>query len=140
MNLIKGINSFIILIIIIECHEMKILYRALLYVAFMPQMKWHCLLVLSVICIFYNYLYSPVSYYNEDRRLPIYSNRKDGFLLSEIGNVLVCKNISKDRICCTQPVNVVSNVSFVVDVQSLDDPNDLKADENGVWERKGSLI
>ena len=86
MNLIKGINSFIILIIIIECHEMKILYRALLYVAFMPQMKWHCLLVLSVICIFYNYLYSPVSYYNEDRRLPIYSSRKDGFSLSEIGN------------------------------------------------------
>ena len=82
----------------------------------MPQMKWHCLLVLSVICIFYNYLYSPVSYYNEDRRLPIYCSRKDGFLLSQIGNVPVCKNISKDRICCTQPVNVVSNVSFVVDV------------------------
>ena len=37
-------------------------------------------------------------------------------------------------------VNVVSNVSLVVDVQSFDDPNDLKADENGVWERKGSLI
>ena len=52
--------------------------------------------------------------------------------------VLVCKNISKDRICSTHPINVVSNVSFVVDVQSLDDPNDLKADENDVWERQGS--
>ena len=39
-----------------------------------------------------------------------------------------------------QPVNVSSNVSFVVNIEALDNPNDLKADDVGVWERKGSPV
>lgn len=43
-------------------------------------------------------------------------------------------------ICHEQPLHVNKNVSFVIDMNSLDDPNDLKADENGVRKRMGSLL
>ena len=43
-------------------------------------------------------------------------------------------------ICHEQPLHVNKNVSFVIDMNSLDDPNDLKADENGVWKRMGSPV
>ena len=43
-------------------------------------------------------------------------------------------------ICPEQPLHVIKNVSFVIDMNSLDDPNDLKADENGVWKRMGSPV
>ena len=42
----------------------------------------------------------------------------------------------KLKACTTQPVQVCHNVTFLVDLQ--DDPMDVRADENGVWDRKGS--
>ena len=54
--------------------------------------------------------------------------------------MLICGDVSKEKICCMQPVNVSSNVSFVVNIEALDNPNDLKADDVGVWERKGSPV
>ena len=35
---------------------------------------------------------------------------------------------------------VCKNASFVVDLHSLDDPQDMRADENGVWQRNGSPV
>ena len=46
----------------------------------------------------------------------------------------------KEKICHTQPIHVNKNSSFVVCLDSLNDPDDLKADENGVWNRKGSPV
>ena len=37
-------------------------------------------------------------------------------------------------------MSVCHNVAFVVNLHSLDDPKDLRADENGVWKRMGSPI
>lgn len=82
----------------------------------------------------------PIKYYNEKKSLPIYSTKKAGFTLDEIANVLVCEKIPDDQICHTQPVHVNKNVSFVVRLDSLDDPSDVRADENGVWKRKGSPV
>lgn len=45
---------------------------------------------------------SSISFYNGDKHLPIYDDRKDGFSLSEIGNVLICGDVSKEKICCMQ--------------------------------------
>ena len=39
--------------------------------------------------------------------------------------------------CTTQPVQVCHNTSFLVDLASLDDAMDIRADENGVWDCKG---
>ena len=37
-------------------------------------------------------------------------------------------------------MSVCHNVAFVVNLHSLDDPKDLRADDNGVWKRMGSPI
>ena len=37
-------------------------------------------------------------------------------------------------------MSVCHNVALVVNLQSLDDTKDLRADENGVWKRMGSPI
>ena len=37
-------------------------------------------------------------------------------------------------------MSVCHNVAFVVNLHSLDDPKDLRADENGVWKHMGSPI
>ena len=37
-------------------------------------------------------------------------------------------------------MHVCHNVSFVVDLHALDDPKDIQADENGVWQRNGSAV
>ena len=54
--------------------------------------------------------------------------------------VLICGDVLKEKICCMQPVNVSSDVSFIMNIEALDNPNDLKADVVGVWERKGSPV
>ena len=46
----------------------------------------------------------------------------------------------KLKTCTTQSVQACHNVSFLVDIQALDDPMDIRADENGAWDRKGSPV
>ena len=46
----------------------------------------------------------------------------------------------KLKVCTTQPMQVCYNVTFLVDLHSLDDPVDIRADENGAWNRKGSPV
>lgn len=54
--------------------------------------------------------------------------------------VLLTDSVPKEKLCSMQPTCVNHNVSFVVNLDSLDDYNDLRADETGVWKRKGSPI
>ena len=49
-------------------------------------------------------------------------------------------SVPPSSICSKQPVHVCHNVSFVVDLHKLDDAVDVRADENGVWVRKGSSV
>ena len=46
----------------------------------------------------------------------------------------------KKRICSRQPTRVCHNVAIVVDLNALDGYSDIRADENGVWKRKGAPI
>ena len=44
----------------------------------------------------------------------------------------------KEKLCSKQPTCVNHNVSFVINLDALDDYSDIRADENGVWKRKGA--
>ena len=81
-------------------------------------------------------------YYNEDCALPVYrwNEPNQHYSITDLAKALIGGNVSKDKVCSKQPVHICHNVSFVVDVQSLDDPQDIRADENGVWKRKGSPV
>ena len=84
-------------------------------------------------------LCSNSSLYNGDDELPVYrwNRSKEHYTLA---NVLLTDSVPPSSICSKQPVHICRNVSFVVDLHKLDDPVDIRADENGVWVRKGSPV
>ena len=67
-----------------------------------------------------------------------YTNQQ--YKVEELGKLLIVDPILSERMCTKQPVWVCKNASFVVDLHSLDDPQDVRADENGVWQRNGSPV
>ena len=46
----------------------------------------------------------------------------------------------KCQVYSKQPAQVSHNALFLVDLHSLDDAMDIRADENGVWDRKVSPV
>ena len=69
---------------------------------------------------------------------------KEHFSIESLARLLLDSDSSvasgKLKVCTMQPVQVCHNVTFLVDLQSLDDPMDIRADENGAWNRKGSPV
>lgn len=82
------------------------------------------------------------THYNDDSMLPVYkwTSSQTHFSIEELARVLLCDIIPENKICSTQPVRVCHNVSFIVNLDNLNDEHDIRADENGVWERKGSPV
>ena len=69
----------------------------------------------------------------------IWTNSKTQFSVEELARLLLIEStVPQNKICSKQPVRVSHNVSFVVDLHALDDPKDIRADKNGVWQRSGS--
>ena len=53
-------------------------------------------------------------------------------------DVLLGKKIPTPKVICQSiPVRVQENLSFVVSMDNVKDPLDLRADDNGVWIHKG---
>jgi hypothetical protein len=73
---------------------------------------------------------------------PVYkwTARNEHFSLRELVDILLLKNVPASSICSAQPSRVKKNVSFVVDLHQLNNPRDIRADENGVWLRKGAPV
>ena len=65
---------------------------------------------------------------------------KEHFSVESLARLLLDLDSSvasgKLKTCTTQPVQACHNVSFLVDIQALDDPMDIRAGENGAWDRK----
>lgn len=71
--------------------------------------------------------------------LPVYKWTRSKEL-DTLTKLLVTDSVPSAKLCSKQPVQVCRNASFVVDLHMLDDPLDIRADENGVWKRKGSPV
>ena len=82
------------------------------------------------------------THYNDDSMLPVFkwTTSQTHFSIEQLAEFLICDIISEDKICSTQPVRVCHNVSFVVNLDQLGDEHDIRADENGIWQRKGSPV
>ena len=80
--------------------------------------------------------------FNGDSALPVYqwTTPNQQYKVEELGKILIVDPILSERMCTKQPVRVCKNASFVVDLHSLDNPQDKRADENGVWQRNGSPV
>ena len=69
-----------------------------------------------------------------------WSRSREHYPLETLAKLLITDTVPSSSICSKQPVQVCRNASFVVDLHQLDDPADVRADENGVWKRKGSPV
>ena len=65
--------------------------------------------------------------------LPVYkwSRSREHYPLDTLAELLITDTVPSSNVCSKQPVRVCRNVSFVVDLNMLDDPLDIRADENG---------
>jgi len=69
-----------------------------------------------------------------------WNQSKEHYTLDSLANVPLTDSVLPSSICSKQPVHICRNLSFVVDLHKLDDPVDIRADENGVWVQKGSPV
>ena len=81
-------------------------------------------------------------YYNDDTSLPVFKwiGPHYHFSIEDLGKILVTDYVSSIKLCSKQPTRVFRNAAFVGNLDSLDAFNDIKADENGVWKRKGAPV
>ena len=71
-------------------------------------------------------------YLHNDRRLPIYDVCNSGCIYSEAVKILLVGDQS--LVCSQQPI---LNYMFLVNLMSLDDPDDIKSDDCGHWVHNG---
>ena len=74
-------------------------------------------------------------YLNNDKCVPIYDVRNIGCTYSKAVRVLLDGDAS--LICTKQPILVENNYMFLVDLNLLDDPDDIKSDDCGHWMHNG---
>jgi len=75
------------------------------------------------------------SMFDGDSRLPILFCNPVSLTISQSVRILL--QAKKEEICTQQPIGCTSSNTFVVDLSELDDRNDIRADDLGVWVNKG---
>lgn len=80
------------------------------------------------------------NYLNDDRCIPVYMKGHQTFSLEALSEILLTNLVPPEKLCSKTPFQVEKNMSFVVDMHKLDNPADIRADENGIWIRKGSPV
>ena len=74
-------------------------------------------------------------YLHDDESLPIYDIRNSGCTYSEAVKILLDGDHS--IACSKQPILVENNYMFLVNLTSLNDPDDIKSDDCGHWVHNG---
>ena len=69
-----------------------------------------------------------------------YTKRREQFSVEKLARIVILESVKKSLICTRQPTNTSKNCCFVVDLHALGDPDDIRADDNGVWVRCGSPV
>ena len=81
----------------------------------------------------------PLEYYNDNQRLPVYTRNPRVLKPDEVADILLeKKNFLPDKVCTCQPLQIQHHCSFIVDLNSLKDSQDMKCDDMGVWKNNSS--
>ena len=72
--------------------------------------------------------------------VPIYEVPGDMYTGERILEILLNSNRESSRICHQRPMNIENSSTFVVDLDSLKHPDDVKKDEFGRWLYSGSHV
>ena len=84
-----------------------------------------------------NYLYERLNIIMEIDPYVSMSIQDNGYSQEEIACILCHPVFQEELLCSSRPVSVENNVSFVVDLSKLKDPNDVRADDLGAWKCTG---
>ena len=77
--------------------------------------------------------------YKGDPALPVYRwGLKNGMCTDDVAELLVNRCIDRSRIATRGPTSVENNTVFIVDTSKISEKDDLKCDDSGAWECKGS--
>ena len=77
--------------------------------------------------------------YKGDPALPVYRwGLKNGMCTDDVAELLVNRCIDRSRIATRGPTSVENNTVFIVDTSKISEKDDLKCDDLGAWECKGS--
>ena len=68
---------------------------------------------------------------------PVYELPPEKYSAEDIVQILLSPNIDRAKICKKRPCGVCTSASYVVDLDSLQHPDDVK-DNFGVWKHSGS--
>ena len=79
-----------------------------------------------------------MEYYHGNINLPVYGHPRHGYNCEEIVHILLDPVFTDELLSTTHPVSVEHNVAFVIDLNSLSNPNDVHADDLGSWKCTGS--
>jgi len=77
------------------------------------------------------------TYWNNNTKLPVYDTPKDR-IDTETAARIILVEAEDDVLCQTQPTCVDKNVLFVVDLEKLKDPRDIRCDDMGSWRLNGT--
>ena len=69
-----------------------------------------------------------VIYYEDDPQLPLFSTVTGGYSASKLARIIMNKNIDVNKVCNIQPLGVVKNATFIVDIDHVPF-SDLRADD-----------
>ena len=67
----------------------------------------------------------------------VYSRIQSGYHIGDIVNILLKPDLDQRKVCTVQPLGVMENSCFVVDVDAVEF-QDLKADDLGAWSTTGT--
>ena len=69
---------------------------------------------------------------------PVYEVPQGSYTGERILEILLDPDIDQSNVCRSRPVGVTRSSTFVVDLESLEHPEDIKKDEFGKWKYSGS--
>ena len=78
-----------------------------------------------------------VKYYMDDPDLPLYSQVTSPYNCSQFITILMNDSLTGDEVCGSRPLGVNDNATFIVNLDWIRF-DDLKADDLGSWNQKGS--
>ena len=70
-------------------------------------------------------------------RCPVYEIPESSYSGEQILTILLNPNINETRVCSERPSNVLKSSTYVVDLEELKHPDDVKKDEFGSWKYSG---
>ena len=81
-----------------------------------------------------------ITYYRNNKALPVYGKPKKGYNKEKILHILLDPSFNPSLLCTDHPVQVEHNIAFVIDSSKLKSRSDIGADDMGTWICTGSRI